>query len=113
MVVAELQYQNVQQVTSDLVVNHQFNSNWALNSILSYQNYTNDYFSTERVQWSYDQNDRLSWNRPLGKRYTEQNYTSAQVNITGEFNTGKLKHQILVGSYGYFLHAYTYAFLNP
>lgn len=110
---ADWQYQNVQQATSDVVVNHQFNDNWALNSVLSYQNYTKDYFSTERVQWSYDKNDRLFWKRPLGRNYTEQNYTSAQININGNFSTGKLKHQILIGTDGDFLQADTYAYNNP
>ncbi|MBC7556458.1 MAG: TonB-dependent receptor [Chryseobacterium sp.] len=110
---ANWQYQNVQQATSDIVINHQFSERWALNSVLSYQNYIKDYFSTERVQWSYDKNDRLSWKRPLNRTYTEQNYTSAQININGNFNMGKIKHQILVGTDGDFLQADSYAFLNP
>ena len=110
---ADWQFQNVQQATTDIVVNHQFNKNWTLNAVLAYQNYTKDYFSTERAQWSYDANDRLSWKRPLGRSYTEQNYTSAQININGEFKTGKLKHQILLGTDGDLLQADTYAYLNP
>lgn len=110
---ADWQYQNVQQATSDIILNHQFNENWSLNSVLSYQNYTKDYYSTERVQWVYDKNDRLSWNRPLNRTYTEQNYTSAQININGNFYTGKVKHQVLIGTDGDFLQADTYAYNNP
>ncbi|SEG31665.1 iron complex outermembrane recepter protein [Halpernia humi] len=110
---ANWQYQNVQQATSDIIVNHQFNDNWGLNSVLSYQNYTKDYYSTERVRWVYDENDRLSWDRPLNKTYTEQNYTSAQININGNFNTGKVKHQILIGTDGDFLQADSYVYNNP
>lgn len=110
---ANWQYQNVQQATSDIIVNHQFNDNWGLNSVLSYQNYTKDYYSTERVRWVYDENDRLYWDRPLNKTYTEQNYTSAQININGNFNTGKVKHQILIGTDGDFLQADSYVYNNP
>jgi iron complex outermembrane receptor protein len=46
------QYQNVEQVTN-VTFNHQFNERWSLNATASYQNYTKDYFSTERVQWGY------------------------------------------------------------
>ena len=110
---ASWQYQNVQQATSDVIVNHEFNENWTLNSVLSYQNYTKDYYSTERIRWIYDNNNRLSWKRPLNRTYTEQNYSSAQINLNGNFNTGKIKHQILLGSDGDFLQADTYAFNNP
>lgn len=115
------QYQNVQQASTNVTFNHQFNERWSLNATASYQNYTKDYFSSERVQWIYDTKDktvdpnRLSWKRPFGKTYNEQNYTSAQVNINGEFNTGKINHKILIGSdadYGQ-ADAYTYNVTAP
>jgi iron complex outermembrane receptor protein len=74
------QYQNVEQVTTNVTFNHQFNERWSLNATASYQNYTKDYFSTERVQWGYEKStDRLFWKRPLNRTYNEQNYTSAQL----------------------------------
>jgi outer membrane receptor protein involved in Fe transport len=36
--------------------------------------------------------------RPLNRTYNEQNYTSAQVNLNGEFNTGKINHKVLFGA---------------
>ncbi|MDQ0592850.1 iron complex outermembrane receptor protein [Chryseobacterium ginsenosidimutans] len=94
------QYQNVEQVSTNVTFNHQFSERWSLNATASYQNYTKDYFSSERVQWGYSgpTATRLSWIRPFGKTYNEQNYTSAQVNINGEFNTGKINHKVLIGS---------------
>ena len=94
------QFQNVEQATTGITFNHQFNDVWTLNAVASYQNYTKDYFSTERVQWSYDAADRLSWKRPLGRSYAEQNYTSLQVNVNGEIKTGSVNHKILVGTDG-------------
>jgi iron complex outermembrane receptor protein len=106
------QYQNVQQLSTNVTFNHQFNDRWSLNSTASYQNYTKDYFSTERVQWGYV-NDRLSWNRPLNKTYNEQNYTSAQVNLNGDFNTGKINHKVLIGADADYSAADSYTYYNP
>jgi iron complex outermembrane receptor protein len=94
------QYQNVQQASTNVTFNHQINDKWTLNASTSYQNYTKDYFSTERVQWAYANAaaTRLSWNTPLNKTYNEQNYGSAQVNVNGEFNTGKISHKVLIGA---------------
>ncbi|GAA4150219.1 TonB-dependent siderophore receptor [Chryseobacterium ginsenosidimutans] len=106
------QYQNVQQASTNVTFNHQFSEKWSLNATASYQNYTKDYFSSERVQWTYDkvQTNRLSWARPFGKTYNEQNYTSAQVNLNGEFNTGKINHKVLIGSDADYSQADSYAY---
>lgn len=109
------QYQNVEQVSTNVTFNHKFSENWSLNSTASYQNYTKDYFSTERVQWGYAtaSPNRLSWNRPLNRTYNEQNYTSAQINLNGEFNTGKINHKVLVGTDADYGVADSYTYFNP
>ncbi|WP_304344484.1 TonB-dependent siderophore receptor [Chryseobacterium koreense] len=112
---ADWQYQTNQMATTDLIINHQFNDNWTLNSVIAYQNYTKDYFSTERVQWYYNstkQPDR-SWLRPLNRTYNEQNYASAQINLNGEFKTGKLTHKVLFGTDGDFGNTDAYTYFNP
>jgi iron complex outermembrane receptor protein len=110
------QYQDVQQASTNVTFNHQINDKWTLNASASYQNYTKDYFSTERVQWGYatPAATRLSWTTPFNKTYNEQNYGSAQVNLNGEFNTGKINHKVLIGTdadYGQ-SDAYTYTLKN-
>jgi len=107
------QYQNVEQVSTNITFNHQFNEKWTLSAVGSYQNYTKDYFSTERVQWAYDKNNRLFWNRPLNKTYNEQNYESLQANINGEFNTGKINHKILIGADADYSAADSYTYYDP
>ncbi len=109
------QFQDVEQVSTNVTFNHQINDKWTLNATASYQNYTKDYFSTERVQWGYDkkQPTRLSWNRPLNRTYNEQNYTSAQVNINGEFYTGKINHKVLIGTDADYGVADGYTYYNP
>ncbi|MCX8524486.1 TonB-dependent receptor [Chryseobacterium formosus] len=109
------QYQDVEQVSTNATFNHQFNNNWSLNSTVSYQNYTKDYFSTERVQWGYAtaSPNKLSWNRPLNRTYNEQNYTSAQVNLNGEFNTGSINHKVLIGTDADYGVSDSYTYYNP
>ncbi|CAA7196386.1 TonB-dependent siderophore receptor [Chryseobacterium potabilaquae] len=107
------QYQNVEQLSTNLTFNHQFNSKWSLNATASYQNYTKDYFSTERIQWAYDSANQLFWKRPLNRTYNEQNYTAAQVNINGEFATGKINHKILVGADADYGLSDSYTYYNP
>ncbi|MCT4174017.1 TonB-dependent receptor [Elizabethkingia anophelis] len=107
------QYQDVKQASTNITFNHQISNNWSLNVITSYQNYTKDYFSTERVQWEYDKNNRLNWKRPLNKTYNEQNYTSFQANVNGEFNTGKINHKVLIGADSDYGAADSYTYFNP
>ncbi|MBF8457097.1 TonB-dependent receptor [Kaistella sp. G5-32] len=109
---ADWQYQNVQQASTNITFNHQFNESWTLNAIASYQNYTKDYFSSERVQWSYatPTATRLSWTRPFNKTYNEQSYGSGQININGEINTGKINHKVLFGTDADYNQADSYAY---
>ncbi|MCT3642711.1 TonB-dependent receptor [Elizabethkingia anophelis] len=110
---ANWQYQDVKQASTNITFNHLISNNWSLNVITSYQNYTKDYFSTERVQWEYDKNNRLNWKRPLNKTYNEQNYTSFQANVNGEFNTGKINHKVLIGADSDYGAADSYTYFNP
>ena len=106
------QYQNVKQASTDIIVNHQFNDNWTLNAVVTYQNYTRDYFSTERTAWTQN-NNRYRWRRNLNRTYNEQNYTSAQINVNGEFYTGKINHKILIGADADYLKSDAYTYFDP
>lgn len=109
-------YQTSQQATGGITLNHKFNDRWYLNSVASYQNYSKDYFSVERIQWKYTGNPSQSeptWDRNLNKAYNEQNYTSLQINLNGEFNTGNVKHKVLFGADGDYGTADAYTFYNP
>ncbi|MCJ8498214.1 TonB-dependent receptor [Chryseobacterium salipaludis] len=109
---ADWQYQHVQQATSGITFNHQFSDNWTLNAVASYQNYTKDYFGTERVQWKRGADGRIGWDRPLGRSYTEQNYGALQFNVNGEFNTGSVTHKILIGADGDYGNNDTYTYFD-
>jgi iron complex outermembrane receptor protein len=98
--------------TSTVTLNHQINTNWNLNVVGSYQNYTKDFFGNERMQWEFQPNGSYLWNRNLTRTYNEQNYGSVQANLNGEFSTGKVKHKLLFGADADYLQSdnYTYYF---
>lgn len=93
------QYAKSQQATATATLKHQLNKNWTLNGTVSYQNYTRDYFSIERIQWKGKVNDPAygDWSRPINKTYNEENYYLAQAFVNGKFKTGIFNHTLLAG----------------
>ena len=87
------QYARTEQATTTASVKHAFNEAWQLNGSLSYQNYSRDYFSTERIQAAANG----LWKRPLGRTNTAEDYYTGQLNLTGKFTTGRLQHTLLAG----------------
>lgn len=101
---------NTKQATVSALVNHQFNSKWKFNLNSSYQNYNRTSEGTERVLPA----TSGDWNRPLGKNKAVEVIFSQQVALQGNFNTGKIKHQLFTGIdvENSFSDAYTFVF-NP
>lgn len=87
------QYNTSRQSSVSATVNHAFNNNWKLNSVLSYQNFGRDYYGVERIQAKANGD----WARPLGKVDTKENYYTGQVNLNGKFKTGTIAHNLLAG----------------
>ncbi len=89
-------FNKVNQTTASVNVDHQLNKNWNLNFVTGYQNYDRDYFSTERIQA--DENG--DWTRKLTRANSYENFFNGQLNLTGKLKTGKITHQVLVGTDG-------------
>lgn len=87
------QYNKVQQSTAYILFEHRFKKSWNLKSSINYQDYTRDYYSTERIQASLNGD----WQRPLNKIYERNNSIFGQVYLTGKFKTGSIEHVILTG----------------
>ena len=75
------------------LVKHKFNENWKLNFNTSFQNYERTWEGTERIQPLANGD----WNRPLGKNKAIDQLISNQINLQGNFTTGKIKHQFFSG----------------
>ena len=107
---ATWQYQTNEMLTSTVTLNHEINSNWNFNTVAFFQDYTRDFYGTERIQWNLQTNGDYVWKRTLNKQLQEQKYGSLQFNLNGQFKTGKLNHKLLVGADADYLQADTYAY---
>ncbi len=87
-------YNNTNSVTSQLNVNHQFNSNWKLNVIAGLQAYNRDYYSAERPF----ANAAGVAARNLTRSKTEEFTYNEQINLNGKLKTGSILHTLLVGA---------------
>ncbi|SDM26117.1 iron complex outermembrane recepter protein [Daejeonella rubra] len=87
-------YNKAEQTNASATIDHKFNDSWKLNVIGSYQLFERDYYSTERIQA-----DAVGdWSRSLTRSNTAEDYYSAQANLTGKIKTGKISHQVLIGT---------------
>jgi iron complex outermembrane recepter protein len=86
-------YNEVEQTTTTATINHTFNDTWKLNVVGSYQAFDRNYFSTERIQADADGD----WGRKLTRSKIGEDYYTGQVNLNGDFKTGSIRHQLLVG----------------
>lgn len=92
-------YNEVFQKSATATITHQLNQNWQLRGVSSYQAYNANLYSTTRPNAS---NNFVkpdgTWVRNLQRSATDEKYYLGQLDLTGKFNTGSLKHDFLVGS---------------
>ncbi|UHG94270.1 TonB-dependent receptor [Spirosoma oryzicola] len=89
-------YNNVNQTSGSLNIDHAFNTNWKLTVIGSAQGTNVTAFGAGVPNNNVAPNG--DWTRSLSRTLTsEQDYTG-QVNLNGRFSTGSIGHQLLVGS---------------
>ncbi|WP_291100082.1 MULTISPECIES: TonB-dependent receptor [unclassified Empedobacter] len=81
------------QASTSALVKHNFNKDWQLNFNSSFQQYDRESKGTERIQ----PDAKGNWSRPLGQNKNQEQLYGEQLNLQGNFNTGKIKHQLLTG----------------
>jgi iron complex outermembrane receptor protein len=88
-------YNNTRQTSAFLTINHRFNDKWKLTAIGSAQDTKVDGFSVGVPTTIAANGD---WSRSLSAvKSGEKDYTG-QLNLNGNFKTGRIQHQLLVGS---------------
>lgn len=75
-------------------ISHQFNSNWKLNVIASYQGYTRNYFGAERPFG----NASGVIKRDLTRSKINERTFNEQINLTGKLETFGIKHTLAIGA---------------
>lgn len=91
---ANWQYNKIQQSTAYVLLEHKMKNRWNFRASINYQDYTRDYYSTERIQAALNGD----WQRPLNKVYEKNHSIFGQVYLTGKVNTGRIEHVILTGA---------------
>ncbi|MES2411476.1 MAG: TonB-dependent receptor [Bacteroidota bacterium] len=96
-----------EQIGFTSTINHDLNKNWQLKGIFSYQGYGTKLLSSLRPNAGVNDptvspNNLVQangdWRRGVQKTDTEQDYSLAEIDLNGTFNTWKIKHSLLLGA---------------
>ena len=87
-----------QQESFTTTITHQLKEKWELKGFYSYQGYKTDLLSSLRPNSTNLVQANGDWTRGVQKTDTKQDYSLAELDLTGTFATGKLRHNLLVGS---------------
>jgi len=92
-------------------ITHAFNKNWEIKNVTSYQQFNNDLFANVRPNSSsqFIKADG-KWIRGLQRTQIDEEYAITQLDLTGKFNTGFVKHILLFGADADQYYTTTYAF---
>ena len=109
-------YYKTNQSTLTTTTTHRINDNWKLNNILSFQESNFELFGTTRPNASGQMvQSNGDWIRGLQRSKTNEKYYLAQLDLTGQFKTGGMKHTLLVGADAdrYITNADAFVYTNP
>ncbi|SDD10043.1 TonB-dependent receptor [Pedobacter soli] len=86
-------YNKTNTTTAQANLTHNFNENWKLSAVGSFQAYNRNYYGSDRIQANSAGISARNLSRALSKEYTY----NQQINVNGIFNTGSIKHTVLFG----------------
>ncbi len=89
---------NSKQESLTSTLTHQINSAWQVKGILSYQGYDTHLLSSLRPNSTNLVAANGDWTRGVQQVQTSQDYALAEIDLTGNFNTGNIKHTLLLGA---------------
>jgi iron complex outermembrane receptor protein len=105
-------YNRTEQGTATLTVTHQLSKAWEIKSTSGFQQYKNEIFSTTRPNNTYFIQEDGSWIRGLQKSAADEKYYMTELDLTGKFSTGSIKHTFLLGADADKYKTVTTAFVN-
>jgi len=107
-------YFDSEQATATATLTHKLSENWSLNFVNGLRFYQTDLFSNARPNSGtngFVQNNG-NWTRSLQKNEAKENYFIQQLDLKGNFSTGKINHQFLLGMDSEQFKTLTTAFKN-
>jgi iron complex outermembrane receptor protein len=91
-------YYNTEQKSATATITHHFNNKWQLRSVTAYQNLKSDLFTNQRPNGnSQFIKENGNWIRGLQRTEMKEAYAITQLDLTGQFSIGFLKHILLAG----------------
>lgn len=92
-------YNRIEQQSATATLTHRINQNWSVRAMGSVQGFSSDLFATQRPNGNnqFIKTDG-TWIRGLQRTQVAETYWIGQVDLTGQFTTGAIKHTLLVGA---------------
>jgi iron complex outermembrane receptor protein len=91
-------YNKTEQMSTTATTTYHLNDNWEVRNITGVQNYNNDLFGTTRPNASGNMVSKDGkWVRGVQRTGTNEEYYTSQLDLTGRFKTGSIRHNLLVG----------------
>ena len=92
-------YNHLNQSSASATVTHRFNQQWQLRATGAVQDYNSDLFANQRPNGnSQFIKTNGDWVRGIQRTSVAENYYVGQVDLTGQFSTGRIKHTLLFGA---------------
>lgn len=87
------------QLATTAKVTHTFSPNWKLDFLGAYRQYDTDLFANTRPNAGVALiNKEGTWIRNIQRTQVADTYYLGQLDLTGKFSTGKINHQVLLGT---------------
>ena len=92
-------YNRIEQTGTSATITHRLNDQWQVRTTGAMQNFSSDLFGTVRPNGnSQFIKTNGDWVRGLQRTQIGETYWIGQVDLTGQVNTGAIKHTLLVGA---------------
>jgi iron complex outermembrane recepter protein len=91
-------YYGIAQKSANITITHQFNNAWKLTATGAYRDYQSDLIANLRPNNTNFIATNGKWIRGLQRSQVEEKYLMGQVDLTGQFKTGNLGHNVLIGT---------------
>ncbi|MCU0470028.1 MAG: TonB-dependent receptor [Arcicella sp.] len=88
-------YYDIAQKSANVTISHQLNDSWKLMGVGAYRAYESDLFANARPTTIATSG---KWIRGLQRSQVEEKYFMAQIDLTGQFTTGSIGHNVLFGA---------------
>ena len=88
-----------EQKSSTATITHRFNDRWQIKSVTAYQHLNSDLFANQRPNGnSQFIKANGDWIRGLQRTKVNEDYYITQLDLTGKFSTGSIKHIFIFGA---------------